>query len=177
MPRWYTWMDRHRWAKRKGGRLPTVEEVQKNKSALRLNRGHSWVACGTPNNRDWVHIGTRYHHYGKSHVQKYGYPSWGNRRYWSRYRYYQVLVSQPGYKVQFSGNARDSSKITSISECRNYANAHPQKRWRSSGYWNRDPTHCITRGGDSSGGWVWYNRRGTSHKCGYRGYNCVKKIK
>jgi len=176
VPRYYSWWDRYKWAGRKGGRLPTVEEIQKNKSSC-FRSGYYWVAAGTPNNRDWVMIGNRHYKYGQSYVEKFGYPWWGNRRVSWSIKPYQIMVSQPGYKVQFSGNARDSSKITSISECRNYANAHPQKRWRSSGYWNRDPTHCITRGGESSGGWVWYNRRGTSHKCGYRGYNCVKKIK
>lgn len=175
VPRWYTWYDRYNWAKRRNGRLPTVEEVQKNKSALQIRGGHAWVACGDLNNRDWVHIGTRYHHYGKSHVQRYGYPNWGNRRYWSRYRYHQVIVVQSGHRVQFSGNARDSGRI-SEAECKNYARAHPKKRWRSAGNWSGDPTHCITRGGNSSGGWVWYNRRNTNHSCGYRGYTCVKKI-
>ena len=66
VPRWYTWYDRYKWAKRRNGRLPTVEEVQKNSSALRIRGGHAWVACGDLNNRDWVHIGTRYHHYGKN---------------------------------------------------------------------------------------------------------------
>jgi hypothetical protein len=176
VPRNYTWMDRYNWAKRRNGRLPTVEEIQKNKSAVVLNNGHQWVACGDINNRDWVSIGTRGHHYGKSHVQRYGYPGWGNRRYWSSYRYYQVLVAQSGNRVQFSGDARDSSAIKSTAQCKAYADAHPNKRWRSSGSWSQDPTNCITRGGNSSGGWVWFNKRGTNHKCGYRGYNCVKKV-
>ena len=41
--------------------------------------GDNWIACGTPNDRDWVQVGTSYHSAGKSHVAKCGgYPSWGD---------------------------------------------------------------------------------------------------
>ena len=35
-----------------------------------------WIAVGVPSNRDWMKIGTGFP--GKSYVEFYGYPSWGD---------------------------------------------------------------------------------------------------
>jgi len=82
-----TWNSSAAYAKSKGGRLATFNEVleyinkQGGGKALVPNQDQ-WVAVTDGYNgaqRDWEQIGNPgYHFPGKSHVQYYGYPAWGD---------------------------------------------------------------------------------------------------
>lgn len=90
-----TWRDSENYAKEKGGRLLSLEEAREYMKGSPLYPGEDqWCAV---RGRDWVQVGDRHHHAGKSHNQECGgYPPWGddanNRTYGSPSWNYVVLV-------------------------------------------------------------------------------------
>lgn len=65
----------------KGGKLLTTEELEQFLANLPLYPGDDqWVATrNSEEERDWVQVGDRHHHPGKSHLKAgYGYPVWGD---------------------------------------------------------------------------------------------------
>jgi hypothetical protein len=85
-----SWEESKDYAERQGGRLFKLHEVQnyfKGNPALAPGQDQ-WAACineEAHDLRDWVQIGDRHHHPGKSHVNECGgYPGgwWGNPQRW-----------------------------------------------------------------------------------------------
>ena len=81
-----TWESSNEYAKSKGGYLASLNElidyIKKNGSVALVPDEDQWVAVTNGFNgakRDWVQVGgPSYHFPGKSHVQYYGYPGWGD---------------------------------------------------------------------------------------------------
>ena len=81
-----TWESSNEYAKSKGGYLASLNElidyIKKNGSVALVPGEDQWVAVTNGFNgakRDWVQVGSpSYHFPGKSHVQYYGYPGWGD---------------------------------------------------------------------------------------------------
>merc|ERR1719456_48682 len=72
-----TYADSEKYAKEKGGRLLTLAEARAAMQKGALYPGEDqWCAV---QGRDWVQVGDRHHHPGKSHNQDCGhYPPWGD---------------------------------------------------------------------------------------------------
>ena len=59
-----------------GDRLPTRQEILDNQSKIYINDGDQWVPVGTPENKDWVQIGSS-GTWGRSYIDTAGhYPTW-----------------------------------------------------------------------------------------------------
>jgi len=77
-----TWEASKAFAEGKGGRLLSLEEARAFMNSKALLPGEDqWCAVvGADGDRDWVQVGSSYHHAGKSHVQDcHHYPPWGNQ--------------------------------------------------------------------------------------------------
>ena len=96
-------------ARARGGRLLTLTEARAHMGGRPLCPGDDqWCAVA---GRDWVQIGSRHHHAGKSHMQQCGgYPPWGDdannmtygRPTWNVYALY-TTASVPALERDLSG--------------------------------------------------------------------------
>ena len=96
-------------ARARGGRLLTLAEARAHMGGRPLFPGDDqWCAVA---GRDWVQVGSRYHHAGKSHMQEWGvYPPWGDdandttygRPTWNVYALY-TTASVPALERDLSG--------------------------------------------------------------------------
>lgn len=76
----FTWQMSKDYAAEMGGRLLTLEEARAFLAGQPLYSGDDqWCAVGADGNRDWVQVGSRHHHPGKSHnIDCHQYPPWGD---------------------------------------------------------------------------------------------------
>lgn len=97
-----TWDSSDKYAQSKGGRLATFNEllqyINSKGSEPLVPKEDQWVAVTDGYNgakRDWEQIGNPgYHTPGKSHVQNYGYPGWGDTLTNAAYNMYVFWISE-----------------------------------------------------------------------------------
>ena len=100
----FTWQMSKDYAAEMGGRLLTLEEARAFLAGQPLYSGDDqWCAVGADGNRDWVQVGSRHHHPGKSHnIDCHQYPPWGddanNQTYGTPSWNYVVLYKKLGEK-------------------------------------------------------------------------------
>lgn len=116
------WMDRYEYAKKRGWRLPTPDEVRTNKNNFYVGNIDAWIATGNLRNKSWTQIGSRFHHYNKIHRP---YPSWGNGGGNHGFRRYQgFFINQNGsikgdnYQFNQDSKTNCDSPIISLAECK-----------------------------------------------------------
>lgn len=94
----FTWRASEEYATKMGGRLLTLSEARAHLAGRALCPGEDqWCAVA---DRDWVQVGDRHHHPGKSHKAECGgYPPWGddanNQTYGNPSWNYVVLYTTP----------------------------------------------------------------------------------
>lgn len=146
-----TWDSSADYAKSKGGRLATFNEIldyinKKDGVALVPNEDQ-WVAVTDGYDgatRDWIQIGNPgYHFPGKSHIQYYGYPPWGDTLSdTAPYNVYTFWISTEPTEIDCSIYKDNDTKLPH--KC-------IQELWNNSG--------CLTDSGFNEKYWISYTKK------------------
>jgi len=155
-----TWDSSDKYAKSKGGRLATFNELldyirQKGGLAL-VPKEDQWVAVTDGYDgakRDWEQIGNPgFHTPGKSHIQYYGYPGWGDTLSNAAYNVY-VFWMEPASAAQAQASA-----VPQEMNCGDYGDKDTglphkciQELWNNAG--------CLTDSGFNEAYWTKNNKK------------------